>query len=99
MSTDNVTSTSSGDSPPPKPARTPKKDRRPKQQRVEISFGWFGEGPDSLTIWQGLRGVCVAMNEVGGLIGHETTNQFGNLSAAALVLSDLLEDRLMLRND
>ncbi len=68
----------------------------PEQQRAEISFGGIGEGPDSLTIWQGLRGVCRALHEAGGHINSDTVDQFGNLSSAALVLSDLMEDRLMI---
>lgn len=94
MSADNVTSIGGVDQPRKVP-RTPKKDRRP-QQRVEISFGGIGQGPDSLTIWQGLRGVCRALHDVGGRIDSDTVDQFGNLSAAALVLSELMEDRLMI---
>jgi len=90
-----VTSPAAYDSPPPKAPR--KRKREPPQQKAEIAFGRAdGEGPNTFTIWQGLHGVCRELWEIQGRVDHDIVNRYANLSAAAVVLSELMEDRLML---
>jgi hypothetical protein len=69
---------------------TPSKRRAPRK-KSEISFGGSGEGPGALIIWQGLRGVCREMD----MIETDGVNRYIGLAAAAAVLSQLLEDRML----
>jgi hypothetical protein len=94
MSTDNVTpirGAGTGDTKPPRRQRK----SGPHEQKAEIAFGGIGEGPDTLTIWQGLRGVCRELQLIQASIDSESIDRYGELGAAAEVLAGLLEARLM----
>jgi hypothetical protein len=86
MSADNVTQFPSGDQ--------PSKPRKRKADRAGLKFseGIGDDGaPDStLRVYQGLRGVCHALDR-----DSRDIDLYADLSAAASVLIDILEDRLL----
>ena len=88
MSADNVT-------PMRPPQKAPREPREPRKQKADIAFS----GPGSLRIWHGLHGVCRELWEIDGNSDPETVSRYGHLAAAAAVLADLMDERLMLGPD
>lgn len=84
MSADNVMQfPPSGHSPKPK---------RRKRPRVGLEFAEAeGRESSSLNVFMGLRGVCYALDELGGTTAD--VNRYVQLSAAAAVLAGILEER------
>ena len=84
MSTDNVT--------PFPPAPKPKKRKLPgRPAGVALQFADGGaDGPSTLHVYQGLRGVCSALDSDSNDI-----DLLGDLSAAAAVLIGILEERFL----
>jgi hypothetical protein len=69
---------------------------QPGDDWLALRFAWpSGKGPDPLTVWQGLRGVCRELGELGER-DHEVLDRFQRLGAAADVLSKLLDERLVI---
>jgi hypothetical protein len=94
MSTQNLTQISSGGGQPPNLSR---KGRTKPKQTADIAFGRSkeDEGLDTLTVWQGLRGVCKALDDLHALSSN-SIDTMADLGAAARVLAELMEDRLMI---
>lgn len=82
MSTDNVTPFPPNDGQPPKP--------RKRKQQSPIALGFMNaDGADTLRVYQGLRGVCNALDTVES----RDIDLYTDLSAAAAVLIGILEER------
>ena len=92
---ENVTPIRTIGSEPPSPPK-PSRKRRPSQPTPDLAFlDQVGNGPDTFTIFKGLKGVCRAMKEVEGIIDGDSVEQYGCLGDAAYVLVELLEDRML----
>lgn len=96
MSADNVTPIRSGSA--DQPPRPPGKPRGPRQKPA-LAFSdpdAVDGGPSTLAIWQGLRGVCRALADIEGRRNDDCVERFSTLGAAADVLAQLMEQRLMI---
>lgn len=87
MSADNVT--------PFPPSGQPPKPKRRKQPPIGLQFAeGDSDGPGTLYVYQGLRGVCNALDEIDE---RRDLDLYADLSAAAAVLIGILEERWLPR--
>lgn len=93
MSPDNVTPIRGSTPQPPTQPPRQRKPRKGPADQVDLSFG-RGEGPRSCVVFEGLKGVCLALDEVD-MSGDplERVDRYMQLSAAARVLVEILDER------